>query len=56
MDWSDLLVKIAVGACLGFGIITIAKLVSKKNKKSQSSEHSDGAAKQDSSDIDHNKP
>ncbi len=33
MDWSDILVKIGVGACLGFGIIVLAKLVKKSNKQ-----------------------
>jgi len=31
MDWTDALVKIGVGACLGFGIITLAKLARRKN-------------------------
>ena len=32
MDWGDTLTKVGVGACLGFGIITLIKLAFKKNK------------------------
>ena len=35
MDWTDILVKIGVGACLGFGIIVVAKLGRKKNDQDQ---------------------
>ena len=31
MEWADILTKIGVGACLGFGIIALAKLTRKKN-------------------------
>ena len=31
MEWTDALIKIGVGACLGFGIIALAKLARKKN-------------------------
>ncbi len=30
MDWKDALIKILVGACLGFGIIALAKLFRNK--------------------------
>jgi hypothetical protein len=30
MDWKDALIKILVGACLGFGIIALAKLFRSK--------------------------
>ncbi len=39
MEWSDVLVKIAVGACLGFGIIMLAKMAQKNKGSSDSSKH-----------------
>jgi hypothetical protein len=33
MEWGDILTKVGVGACLGFGIIVLAKLATKKNKQ-----------------------
>lgn len=47
MDWSDIVVKIGVGACLGFGIIALAKLGRKKNKQDQNTSKSGTAVKQD---------
>jgi len=47
MDWTDILVKIGVGACLGFGIIVVAKLVRKKNDQDQKSSHSPSTVKPD---------
>jgi len=38
MDWYDTLVKIAVGACLGFGIIALARLTRKKDAQGGGSE------------------
>ena len=49
-EWSDILVKIGVGACLGFGIIVLAKLGKKKNEQQNKSGNSDGTGKQDSAD------
>lgn len=37
MDWYDVLIKIAVGACLGFGIITLARLGRKKTAQDRGS-------------------
>jgi len=50
MEWSDLLIKIGVGACLGFGIITLAKLVKKKNKQDHAPDNPAHGANQNSSD------
>ena len=50
MEWSDLLIKIGVGACLGFGIITLAKLVKKNNKQGHSPANDAHDANQDTSD------
>lgn len=47
MDWNDILVKIGVGACLGFGIIVLAKLGRKKNDQAQKAPHSAPGVKQD---------
>lgn len=47
MDWTDILVKIGVGACLGFGIIVLAKLGRKKNDQDQKATHSGPAVKKD---------
>ena len=47
MDWTDILVKIGVGACLGFGIIVLAKLGRKKNDQDPKAPHSAPAVKQD---------
>ena len=47
MDWTDILVKIGVGACLGFGIIVVAKLVRKKNDQDQKAPHSPSTVKPD---------
>lgn len=50
MEWSDILVKIGVGACMGFGIIVLVKLGKKKNEQQNSSDNSDCSGKQDSDD------
>lgn len=58
MDWSDILVKIGVGACLGFGIITLAKLFVKKNMQQQKNgqaELSDQQGAADSDDVEKNR-
>lgn len=47
MDWTDLLVKIGVGACLGFGIIVLAKLGRKKNDQGQKASNSPPVVQQD---------
>ena len=47
MDWTDILVKIGVGACLGFGIIVVAKIVKKKNDQDQKASHSPSTVKPD---------
>jgi hypothetical protein len=47
MDWTDILVKIGVGACLGFGIIVLAKLGRKKNDQAQKTSNSAPAVKRD---------
>jgi hypothetical protein len=47
MEWSDILVKIGVGACLGFGIIVLAKFGRKINDQDQKTPHSDPTVKQD---------
>lgn len=47
MDWTDILVKIGVGACLGFGIIVLAKFGRKKNDQDHKASHSSPAVKQD---------
>ena len=47
MDWADILVKIGVGACLGFGIIVLAKLGRKKIEQDQKAPHSTAAVKKD---------
>lgn len=47
MDWTDLLVKIGVGACLGFGIIVLTKLGRKKNDQGQKASHSQPVVQQD---------
>jgi hypothetical protein len=47
MDWTGILVKIGVGACLGFGIIVLAKLGRKKNDQGQKSSNSPSVVKQD---------
>jgi hypothetical protein len=36
MDWYDVLIKIGVGACLGFGIIVLAKLGRKRIEQDRS--------------------
>jgi hypothetical protein len=46
MEWSDLLIKIGVGACLGFGIIVLAKLLKKKNEPDQKASNPNAAIKQ----------
>ena len=46
MEWSDLLIKIGVGACLGFGIIVLAKLLKKKNEPDQKTLNPNAAIKQ----------
>jgi len=50
MEWSDLLIKIGVGACLGFGIIVLAKLGKKKNKQDHTPDNSAHVANQDTAD------
>ncbi len=30
MDWGDILTKVGVGICLGFGVVMLAKLANKK--------------------------
>jgi hypothetical protein len=45
MDWTDILVKIGVGACLGFGIIVLAKFGRKKNDQDPKAPHSGQAVK-----------
>lgn len=35
MDWYDIAVKIGVGACLGFGVIAMARLAKNKNNRDQ---------------------
>lgn len=50
MEWSDIGVKIGVGACLGFGIIVLAKLGKHKSKQENRPESPDRVSKQDSSD------
>jgi hypothetical protein len=47
MEWTDILVKIGVGACLGFGIIVLAKLGRKKNDQDQKTPHPAPSVKQD---------
>jgi len=37
MDWYDVLIKIGVGACLGFGIIVLAKLGRKRIEQGRGS-------------------
>jgi|GEM_PF-1144731 len=46
MEWSDLLIKIGVGACLGFGIIVLAKLLKKKNEPDQKTSNPNAVIKQ----------
>jgi len=46
MEWSDILIKLGVGACLGFGIITLAKIVAKKNKHDSTSSNPQSPATQ----------
>ena len=46
MDWTDIAVKIGVGACLGFGIIVLSKLARKKNDQDHTTSHSTPAVKQ----------
>jgi hypothetical protein len=47
MEWSDILIKVGVGACLGFGIIVLVKLGKKKNKHDQKTSNSDSALSKD---------
>jgi hypothetical protein len=47
MDWTDAAVKIGVGACLGFGIIVLAKLGRKKNDHDHKAARSSSAVQQD---------
>ncbi len=47
MEWSDILIKVGVGACLGFGIIVLVKLGKKKNKHDQKASNSDSALSKD---------
>jgi len=47
MEWSDLFIKVGVGACLGFGIIVLAKLGKKKNKNDQKNSNADAALSKD---------
>ena len=37
MEWGDILTKVGVGACLGFGIIVLAKLATKKDNQDSTS-------------------
>ena len=53
MDWADILTKIGVGACLGFGIIALATLTRKKND--QGGKSLDAGSRADSSDTKNNK-
>jgi len=46
MEWSDIFIKLGVGACLGFGIITLAKIVTKKNKHNSTSSNPESPAAQ----------
>ena len=50
MEWKEIVVKIGVGACLGFGIIVLAKLAQKKNEPGNRSDNPERPARQDSSD------
>jgi hypothetical protein len=47
MDWADIIVKIGVGACLGFGIIVLAKIGRKKNDRDQKTSNSAPGVKRD---------
>jgi hypothetical protein len=47
MEWSDILIKVGVGSCLGFGIIVLAKLGKKKNKHDQKTSNSGPALSKD---------
>jgi hypothetical protein len=51
MEWSDILVKIGVGACLGFGIIVLAKLSTKKHGQQNRLDNPDRAIRPDSHDT-----
>jgi len=49
MDWSDTVIKIAVGACLGFGIIALARLTRKKDGQGGGADVQAGAVRKNSS-------
>ncbi len=49
MDWIGTLIKIGVGACLGFGIIALARLARKNDAQGGGSDGRDGSGRKPSS-------